>query len=93
MSLAYLEDVLELKVLLVQLFHGKDVPQRNITGRLLALGLGVAERVRRQPEVAGLEAALPEEPVASLSPFRHQTGMNWRGSRMEGKLVSIPGAP
>lgn len=76
---SYLEDVLQLKVLLVQRFHGKDVSQRNITGRPLALRLGVAQRVRRESEVARLEAALPEESVPALRPFRHQTGGKKKG--------------
>lgn len=68
---SYLEDILQLKVLLVQRFHGENVSQRNITRRLLALGLGVAQRVRRQSEVPWLEAALPEESIPSLRTFRH----------------------
>lgn len=69
---SHLKHVLHLEAVLAQPLHADNLGQRYITDGPFALRFGIAERLRRQPEVALLEVAAPEA-LADLRPFRHQT--------------------
>lgn len=67
---AYLKDVLHFKAAFFEPLDSYKFRQRNITDWLFALRFAVAERVRRQPEVALLKVPSTEA-LSVLSMFRH----------------------
>lgn len=67
---AYLKDVLHFKAAFFEPLDSHKFRQRNITDWLFALRFAVAERVRRQPEVALLKVPSTEA-LSVLSMFRH----------------------